>query len=755
MPEPNQKPPDNWCGPRRFALALAILVFIPFWKVLAGIDTFAVRDFGLFSFPNAYFQRQCFWNGELPWWNPYNCCGLPFLAQFNTLALYPPSLIYLLLPLTWSLPFFCLLHLYVGGLGMYFLAARWTGSWPAAVVAGVAFAFNGLTLNFLMWPSHIATFAWLPWVIYLTEIGWRNGGRKIVAAAAVAALQVLAGGPESILFTWLIVLGIALMECRRGGAILGRRLVLIGLLAVGLASTQWLPFMDFVLHCSRNTHYANSDWPMPAWGWANFLVPQFHTSIWQGMAMQHDQYWTSSYYAGIGIVFLTAMALSRRSNPRMWLIAGFAAVSLILSLGDHGLVYPLLRKVFPFLGFFRFPIKFTIITSAALPLLAAFAISQYESSARFGRREMVCGSLMVLLTAATLWFENHFPGTDDSWPVILCNGLSRAGFLAAIFAAVWFFATQRARRAWSIWVIVAACWLDLITGVPWQNPTLDPTLYQPGLGRLYAKLDPQPTVGQSRLMLTTMASYSLFHNQPPDLKTAFLLDRASFLSDCNLMDDLPKVDGFFSLYLREIDKVLWLLDPSKGPQLAKLEDFLCVCQTIAPGKVLDWIPRSTYMPVVTCGQGPVFAGDKLAFAAILQTNVDFRKVVFLPLEAQSQVTAQREPGARVTVKHFGNNREDLQVETPSPTMVFVSQAYYHNWKAELDGKEIPVWRANYAFQAIQVPAGSHAVTFVYRDGMFQVGLLLTAAAGLACAVLWLGGKAPRGENQNGEQQPAN
>jgi len=25
----------------------------------------------------------------------YDCCGLPFLAQFNTLALYPLSLIYL------------------------------------------------------------------------------------------------------------------------------------------------------------------------------------------------------------------------------------------------------------------------------------------------------------------------------------------------------------------------------------------------------------------------------------------------------------------------------------------------------------------------------------------------------------------------------------------------------------------------------------------------------------------------------------
>ena len=179
----------NWAEPQRFALVLAAMVFLPFWKVLLGFDTFAVRDWGLFSLPVASFYKECFWRGELPLWNPYNCCGTPFLAQFNTLTLYPLSLIYLLLPLTWSLPAFCLGHIFLGGMGMYFLARRWTGSQAAAAVAGVAFAFNGLSLNFLMWPSHIATFSWMPWVVLLTEDGWRKGGTKMTTAALAAPLS--------------------------------------------------------------------------------------------------------------------------------------------------------------------------------------------------------------------------------------------------------------------------------------------------------------------------------------------------------------------------------------------------------------------------------------------------------------------------------------------------------------------------------------------------------------------------------------
>src|SRR5207248_497921 len=139
--------PGDWLTPGRFALVLGLLIFAAFPQVLLGLQTFVVRDYGFFAYPMAHFQRECFWRGELPLWNPYNNCGVPFLAQWNTMPLYPPALIYLVLPLGWSLSFFCLLHLFWAGLGMYFLAHRWTGNRLGAAVAGLIFAFNGLSLN--------------------------------------------------------------------------------------------------------------------------------------------------------------------------------------------------------------------------------------------------------------------------------------------------------------------------------------------------------------------------------------------------------------------------------------------------------------------------------------------------------------------------------------------------------------------------------------------------------------------------------
>ena len=112
MSEPNDNRASGWFTPLRFGLILALFVFAAFPQVILGMESFVVRDFGFFAYPLAHFQQQCFWRGELPFWNPYNDCGVPFLAQWNTMPLYPPSLVYLTLPLEWSLSLFCLLHLW-------------------------------------------------------------------------------------------------------------------------------------------------------------------------------------------------------------------------------------------------------------------------------------------------------------------------------------------------------------------------------------------------------------------------------------------------------------------------------------------------------------------------------------------------------------------------------------------------------------------------------------------------------------------
>src|SRR5947209_4036636 len=190
------------------------------------------------------------------------------------MTLYPGSLIYLLLPLPWSLSFFCLAHLFLAGLGMYFLAFRWTTNHFAAAVAGVAFAFNGLTLNCLMYPNNIAALGLMPWVVLQMETGWRQGGRALVWASLLGAVQMMSGAPEIILFTWFIIfiLGIGKWTAKemtlkplfaRTGLIFG--------LVLCLSAAQLLPFIDLLAHSERGSKSALGAGAMPVWGWINLV----------------------------------------------------------------------------------------------------------------------------------------------------------------------------------------------------------------------------------------------------------------------------------------------------------------------------------------------------------------------------------------------------------------------------------------------------------------------------------------------------
>jgi hypothetical protein len=741
----DQPPPRNWAEPHRFALLLAAMIFLPFWNVLLGFDTFAVRDWGLFSFPVATFHKECFWRGEWPVWNPYSCCGVPFLAELITLTLYPFSLIYLLLPLTWSLPLFCLLHVFLGGMGMYFLARRWTGSLAGAALAGVVFSFNGLSLNFLMWPSHIATFAWIPWVVLLAEDGWRVGGTRMIAAALAAAMQILAGGPETIAFTWVILLSLAAVGCAQQPRTFwttARRLAVIGALTFGLAAAQLLPSIDLARHSHRDNNFARSEWAMPPLGWANFLVPMFQTVPTQQIVVQPGQYWTSSYYAGIGVVFLAGVALWRgRREWRIRLLGAFLLASLVLALGYNGFVFLWVQRLIPGVGMFRFPVKFVILTLTVAPLLAACGLAQCERPTPGGwrrwRLEFVWGAAILAGIGGILWTARYWLLGGGSWLDPTDNGLWRGLYLVLTVLALYLFVRRPPTRSWSILLLLAVCWVDVLTHEPWQNPTVDPSLFQQGLAAMKLQLNPLPNIADSRLMISPYSALELMYRMSVSVKTNFLLDRVVFLANCNLMDDLPKVDGFFPLNLRESDKILRLLDSRTGQKMDNLEDLLSVSQTIAPGQVFDWVPRTNYIPIVSLGQAPVFADSPTAFNAIDQGTADFRKVVYLPTEAKSTVKAVREPRARVIAKDFTPTRQSIDVETPAATMVVVCQAYYHNWEASVDGIVVPLWRANYAFQAVEVPAGKHRILLMYKDKALRLGGAISLISILTCMGGWL------------------
>lgn len=728
--------------PVRFGIFLALLVLAVYPQIIFGLETFVARDYGFFAYPVAHFQKECLMHGELPFWNPYNNCGVPFLAQFNTMALYPPALFYLALPLTWSLGVFSLLHLWFAGLGMYFLARRWTGGNNfAAAFAGTAFAFNGFTLNLIMWPSHIATFSWIPWVILAVELAWREGAHKIILAAFAGAMQMLAGGPETIFLTWLILLALWLQQFISGRdasspsrvAMLWR-FPLVVALVVALSAAQLLPFLDLIAHSQRDAGFADLRWSMPGSGWANFLVPMaFGTVGGSGIFFQHDQYWTSSYYLGLAVLWLALLALIGLRNCRVLLLGTIAVIGLIFALGENTPVLPLLRKLVPQLSFITYPIKYVMVVVFAAPLLAAFALANLP---KLQKRLFPLGAILLALIVTVIVWTQLAPDTGSNTSAALENGISRTGFLVLtglIFCALARTTNSKLLRL-SPLLLVLVAWADVLTHEPAQNPTAAPWVFQPGTARAKLAMNPQPELGGSRAMVSPMAAYQFIHYGVRSPQTGFIAKRLGYCANVNLLDDVPKTDGFFSLNPREVDALLLAFYSTTNASYPHLEEFMGVSQITASDAIFRWQARPNYLPLVTAGQKPVFLDDQAALIALGQTNFNGRQVVFLPKEAIPFVTASNQANPQILGSKFGNDTVDIEAMADDPALIVVAQTYYHNWQAEIDGKPVKLLRANVAFQAVEMPAGKHQIHLAYRDRAFQIGAAISVCTWLNCGV---------------------
>jgi hypothetical protein len=529
-----------------------------------------------------------------------------------------------------------------------------------------------------------------------------------------------------------------------------RRFPLVVALVISLAAVQLLPFLDLAAHSQRSAGYADTRWSMPGWGWANFLVPMAFGRTWtEGVFFQYEQSWTSSYYLGIGALWLALLAVWTVRERRVRLLGAAALVALIFAFGGNTFVYPALRKIIPQLSFVTYPVKFTLVVAFAAPLLAAFALARLfslsspkggegrgEEANCFEKRLVLVGAILLALIAGILFWTWQFPFPTDDVHATLFNGLSRVACLILTGMLLIVLTRENApdlRRIAPL-ILILVAWLDVFTHEPAQNPTVPPSVYELNLARARLAMRPQPALGESRAMVTPAAAMDFIRFALSDPKNNYLAKRLGYCANCNTLDAVPKVDGFFSLTPRENDDLISLLYGRTNANYPRLEDFMGVSQITAPDQFFHWQARKTFLPLVTAGQRPVFMDDTNTLIAVFQPNFDGSKIVVLPTESKLLVTVTNQTNARVLTSKFTTQRVDIEVEASEPSLVVVAQTWYHNWRAFVVDRPVPLLRANHAFQAIQVPAGRHHVRLAYEDLAFQFGAAVSICMAANCFI---------------------
>ena len=398
-------------------LALAVVLF--FGDSLFAGQAPYLRDTLCDFLPYRALQKRALWSGSLPLWNHLSGCGQPFLGDPHCSPLYPPLLLFHLLPLVPALKWSLALHAYSLALGTYLLARRWRCERLPASIAGVTCTFGTFSVAWMEFHISFAALAWVPWVLLAASAtaervstaptrGWRRwvldprpAGGSIALLALVVATQYLAGNAEYFAFSSLLVLSYAgvYFTALHGwpAALRTMQALLLGFVLAGMLSAPDLLLL--LQHIPLSVRSVDFDprldqaslHPMH---WLTLVLPFLF-----GKAGYFDKYfartvyefWAGACYVGILplLSVVAALTLGWRRDPAqrgMRALQAILAANLLFgvlaSSGRYTFVFGLLHEFVPGFTHMRWPGKCLFFVHFTLAFLSALGMQALVDRAR-------------------------------------------------------------------------------------------------------------------------------------------------------------------------------------------------------------------------------------------------------------------------------------------------------------------------------------------------------------------------------------
>jgi len=333
-------------------------------------------------YPQKLFAVRSLLAGDFPLWNPYLFCGMPFHACAHPGLLYPPNLLFLVLPLAAAFNVLFMLHVALAGVFTYALmrdlGAR---TWPS-LFAAVAFAFSArllLHVHVGQLPQ-VAALAWIPGLFWFAIRLVRSpGARRAIELSTALACSILAGYPQYPIYAAIALLlgtvsGTLLAPARRIRGLLVVVLALAG--GALLAAAQVLPSLAYAADSFRSQAPLKfiSNGYLPIENLSTFLFPFALGDSIRSWYFGKWGYAEMIFYLGVapiafGAYGLVSPASRRRCVP--WLI--LFVVSIVLALGAQTPVFEVVRRI-PVLGSLRGISKFGAVGLLGLAVCAGLSL---------------------------------------------------------------------------------------------------------------------------------------------------------------------------------------------------------------------------------------------------------------------------------------------------------------------------------------------------------------------------------------------
>jgi len=763
-------------------LLIAALVVAFFWPLLSGQQVLYFRDVPRFFYPMRFYAAQAVRALKIPLWNPYILCGTPFLANWHSAVFYPLSAIYYFLPFERGFHIYIVVHFVLAGFFMWLLLRAFRVTPAGSFIGAVAFVFSGFLISLADFPNFLSSFIWLPLAFFFFHQALTKRSLTFVfLTGLVLALMILAGGPEPVLVGLFLLVTYALYLClaqvyhrsrwRENLRPLSYFAIAV-LLGLALSAITLIPFFEFLRHSDRIKGLSletSAAWSANPLTLLRYIIPNFAGIADRGGVAWGGQYWLKSAYQGILPLSLAFLALFYSRKKQVYFFAGVGIFFIFLSLGRLTPIWELAFRYIPGFSTMRYPVKFLMVPAFAIAILAGFGADllwnfprQSERKKRaLSRSLLIIGLVLLLIATVGIFFHSKATShlfiryqkssaafTKEEIGQGYQNTLESTARTAIIFLLIafsFFYGARKNVRLPCFKVLIASLILfDLLThlGGPFAA-----SIFTPGRGFLHTaspgtyrrpprhleKIAMEQRPGRVYLEPTLATRLRSWIMPLPD-EDALKFEKDAFADDIGMLYGVEKVGGFEAMRVREISDLLrYILWEPKMPKAArhKFLNFLNVKFNITAeeGSIVAHLEER------------VGALDR-AFLAAAYLHLEPREIrkritlgnwspedsVLLEIRPPSVSTQKMEEVER-GVKWLKRSPEEeiLQVSTPEAAFLVISEAFYPGWKAEIDDKPTEIYRANFAFRALPIPAGRHKVTFSYRPLSFKIGVWVSIA----------------------------
>jgi hypothetical protein len=688
--------------------------------------------------------------GETPLWNPYIFSGAPLLANYQSAIFSPLSFLMLIFEQmrAWQIetvagPVMATFFMFL------FLKSLGAGN-KGGFIGAYAFGFSGFILSWSSEAMAVAqTAVWLPLIFYGIEqyIKTRKAVFWITTTLAIA-FSFLSGYFQisfyclALASLYIIFRVVAIHGARKEKLLVLISTLLSVLMGISLSAIQLFPSAEAFFLSPRPTTQIETvfkTYLLPISHLLRLIAPDINGNTASYNYFAPGSYNETALYIGVVPLVFALIAVFLKRN----FLTKFMGVGAILSFAlttNNFLTRFILKLPIPLIPTFQ-PSRILVLTTFCLAVLAGIGFSHWEKKP--GRTIFIVLWLLVaVLIAGEACYFLFYPHSLAL--VSLRNAILPLGLLMGTIFTVRF-------------------------GPPRITPIILIGLTM--LGQIYF-LNKYSMQGERRFVYPESPVFSFIKEREKDFSRHLTFGQ-SIKENASMMFEIYSPEGFDPIYparygqlakaasldgklskevtsrievtISEIGNKETLTDNARRLRLMSLlgvktvlyypkpdvprtykdifeEEFFGNVASFSGWTALNY--KNSYPRAFLVGEVITVKNQQNQLDKMFDPKIDLRKTAIISDNFPHKLDPQ-DSEDQANIVSYEPNEVLVKTRSLGPKMLFLSDNYYPGWKAMVDGKESPIYLANFSFRGVFVPRGEHLVKFTYKPTSFLLGGAVT------------------------------